>query len=326
VTPPEGGAGFVHHASIYGSDDEFAAMAVPFIEDGLSRAEPVLVTTTSANLALLDDAMGPAARAVDSAESAYFGRRPPQRIAAFQRYWSGNAAAAGRGNVRIIAEPIWAGRSAAEVLAWKRMESGLNVLLADTNIHMVCPYDARVADPSIVAAARRTHPTHIRGRDVEDCPEFVDPPAFARACDAEPLPEPPADAARYDVEGDLRGLRRFVAAEAAARGLSGEPAALLLAAAGEVANDVVAWDGGRATVRMWEQFGSVVVEFDDREASAGEPFIGYRQPDPRRPAGAGDGLWLARQLCDAVEVRSGDPGRTVRLRFPSRHAAESPQP
>ncbi len=50
------------------------------------------------------------------------------------------------------------GRSDSEVVAWTRMESSLNVVLAGTSIWMICPYDARVAplpDPPPQAAALR---------------------------------------------------------------------------------------------------------------------------------------------------------------------------
>lgn len=157
-------AEMVHQAGIYGSAEEFLAMAVPFIEDGLALGEPVLVTTTPANLELLGDALGARAQQLDYAETAYFGRRPPQRVDAFHRYWRRHAGAAPGGRVRILAEPVWTGRAAAEVTAWRRMESGLNVLLADTGIWMICPYDARVVDPAIVADARRTHPARMDGR------------------------------------------------------------------------------------------------------------------------------------------------------------------
>jgi hypothetical protein len=97
-------------------------MAVPFVLDGLANDEPVLVTTTSRNLELLGEALGGDAGRVDHAETAYYGRRPAQRVTAFLRYWQRNS---GRGRVRVLAEPVWQGRSARDVLAWKRMESSL---------------------------------------------------------------------------------------------------------------------------------------------------------------------------------------------------------
>ena len=65
--------------------------------------------------------------------------------------------------MRILAEPVWTGRSAWEIAAWKRMESALNVALARAGIFMICPYDTRLTGPGIVAAARRTHPALTEG-------------------------------------------------------------------------------------------------------------------------------------------------------------------
>lgn len=173
-------AGFVHQNCIYDSDQAFLAVAVPFVDDGLVRGDPVLVTTTPANLAVLADALGARAQRVDYAETAYFGRRPPQRIAAFHRYWQRHAvtAGAGGGQVRILAEPVWTGKSDADIAAWTRMEGALNVLLAATNIRMICPYDARVLQGRIVADSRRTHPQHIAGDQPSPSGEFLDPAAY----------------------------------------------------------------------------------------------------------------------------------------------------
>src|SRR5450755_4506379 len=77
---------FEHQACVYGSDRQFLEMALPLLETGLANGEPVLAVTTPANLELISAALGVRAGDVDYAESAFFGRRPPQRIAAFHRY------------------------------------------------------------------------------------------------------------------------------------------------------------------------------------------------------------------------------------------------
>ena len=79
------------------------------------------------------------------------------------------ATARGSARVRILAEPVWAGRSAREIAAWTRMESALNVALAPASISMICPYDTRTLDPGIVADALRTHPARIAGSDLSPC-------------------------------------------------------------------------------------------------------------------------------------------------------------
>jgi MEDS: MEthanogen/methylotroph, DcmR Sensory domain len=313
-------SGFVHQGCIYGSDEEFLAMAVPFLEEGLDRGEPVLAATTAANLALLSRAMGARAQRVDYAETAYFGRRPPQRIAAFDRYWRHHAAAADGGQVRILAEPVWAGRSQRQITAWKRMESALNVVLAGTNIWMICPYDTRAVDPDVAAVSRQTHPALMDGRQPRACPEFTDPAVFVDGVDATPLPEAPADAVATAVDGDLSQLRRLVATQAGVYGLGGERVSLLVMAANEVAGQLLRRGGGALTARTWQRFGAIVCELRSPAARITDPFVGWRPPgtDPQ----ADVGLWVVQQLCDEVEIRSGEAGCTVRLHVPSLRAQD----
>ncbi|MFF4232620.1 MEDS domain-containing protein [Streptomyces sp. NPDC001820] len=66
---------------MYGEDEEFLAMAVPFAEEGITAEEPVLAVTTAANIQLLRDALGQGAGALDTADSAYFARRRVDRWA-----------------------------------------------------------------------------------------------------------------------------------------------------------------------------------------------------------------------------------------------------
>ena len=147
---------FDHQACLYGSDRQFLEMAVPFLETGLANGEPVPAVTTAANLELISSALGTRADDVDYAESAFFGRRPPQRIAAFHRY-SRHAPRRTAPSCASLPKPVWTGRSAREIAAWKRMESALNVVLAETSIFMICPYDTRITGPGSVDSARHTH-------------------------------------------------------------------------------------------------------------------------------------------------------------------------
>jgi MEDS: MEthanogen/methylotroph, DcmR Sensory domain len=316
-------APFTHRACLYGSDQQFLAMAMPFLEEGLDRGDPVLAVTTPANLELVNATLGARGADVDYAESAFFGRRPAQRVAAFHRYWK--RAAGGSGiRVRILAEPVWAGRSSREIAAWTRMEAALNVALAPTSISMICPYDMRILAPAILANARSTHPEQVDGPHATPCPEYGDPADFARTCDASPLPDPPASAAELQFTGDLRGVRQFVARSAVAHGLPGDRAGMLVLAAGEVATYVKNQAPGHATVRAWEQPGAVVCDFRlPRAASNGDPFLGLRPAELE--AEPGDGLWLAGQICDWIEIRSGDDSSTIRLHVASRHNEEMAQ-
>jgi MEDS: MEthanogen/methylotroph, DcmR Sensory domain len=314
---------FRHSACIYHSNQEFLETAVPFLEEGLARGEPAFVVTTPANLELIGAALDKRAGEVDYAESAFFGRRPPQRVAAFYRYWKTHAARENHGGsarVRILAEPVWAGRSGREIAAWTRMESALNVTLAPASISMICPYDARALDGDIVAGARRTHPALTAGARSAPSPSYADPGAFARAHEAAPLADPPAHAAAFEFDGDLRGLRRFMAGRAAEYGVEGDRADMLVLAVSEVGAYLKSRPPGVATVRTWEQPGAVVCDFRQPGGSITDPFLGLR-PAELEPSD-GDGLWLTNQICDWMEVRSGPGGCAIQLQVPSRHDQE----
>jgi hypothetical protein len=315
---------FRHWACIYDGDQQFLDTAVPFLDEGLARGEPAFVVTTPANLELLGAALGRRAGDVDYAESAFFGRRPPQRVAAFYRYWKTHAAARGGsgepGRVRILAEPVWAGRSAREIAAWTRMESALNVTLARTSISMICPYDARTLDREIVADARRTHPALMAGVEPGPSAQYADPVAFARSHEPGPLADPPADAAAFGFDGDLRALRRFIAGRAAEYGVVGDRADMLVLAVSEVGAYLKGRPPGGAAVSAWEQPGAVVCDFRQPGGGIGDPFLGLR-PAQLEP-GDGDGLWLTNQICDWMEIRSGGGGLAVQLQVPSRHDQE----
>ncbi|GAA2914523.1 MEDS domain-containing protein [Streptosporangium fragile] len=307
----------VHQAAVYDSDRRFLDIALPFVRDGLAKGDPVLVTTTSANLELLADALGRDGRLVDYAESGFLGRRTVERATAFHRYWQRRGAEASRGGyVRILAEPVWTGRAAAEVRAWQRMEAGLNLLLRGTNVWMICPYDARVLDPRVVVGARHTHPTLAEaGRPPVPCPEYTDPVEYIRECDSVPPPEPPDDAASARVE-TLHDLRAFVSGQASFMGLSHDRATLLAVAANEAAGMLET----PLSVRLWERLGAVTCRIRSATGGVPDPVAGFLPPGPS--AGPGDGLWIARQLCDRLDIHHDQEGCILQLRFPSARAEE----
>lgn len=313
------GAGFVHHASLYDSDKAFLATALPFAEEGLEAGEPVLAATTPANIELLRDALGARAHGLDTAETAYFGRRPVERVSSFLRYVNRRGVPGRR--TRIIAEPLWAGRSARQIAEWKHMESGLNVLLADADLWMICPYDTRTVPEDVAAAARATHPGHVTGAEILPCAAYVDPDAYAAAADA-PLPPPPPGADRLDGPATPAAVRAFVRGSAAAAGLAGAR----LAMAEIVANEALAclFDHGAtgAQVCAWEEPGIVAWDLSATGPATSVPaaWAGFAPPGVR--AGPFDGLWLMRSLCESVEIRRVDARLRLRLRYSGKNNAE----
>lgn len=300
---------FLHQGCIYGSDAEFLAMAVPFVLDGLHRDEPVLVATTAAHRELLQDELGPDA-GVEYAEPEHFGLRPPQRATALHRHWTRHRRAE---SVRVLVEPEWTGRSDREVSAWQRMEAALNVVLADTSIWMICPYDERTVSAGIVDDARRTHPECVVGHRAEPSREFVRPEEFARS-HVEARPGPADELHRF--EGDLVAVRRYVLRTASALLRRNEDAVGMFGiAAGEAIAYLMAQGVGRATVWVRRAAGRVVCTLHSDQPLGHVPaFLGYRPPGHAREPG--DGLWLTNQICEWLDVTSDASGCTIELAMP----------
>ncbi|MBB4663114.1 ATP-binding protein [Conexibacter arvalis] len=106
-------------------------------------------------------------------------------------------------------------------------------------------------------------------------------------------------------------LRAAVAEHAAAAGLPARRAGDLVLAAHEIAANAHLHGGGSATLRTWTADGEFLCEVADRGAGMTDPHAGSVEPEPAQIGGRG--LWLARQLCDRVQIRTGAGGTVVRL-------------
>src|SRR2546430_15246698 len=117
---------FVHQALIYWSQEEFVSAAVPFIQAGLARNEPVFVVTDPSKAALLSDALGNASERVSFEDRASWYQAPARRLNTLYRLFR-DQREEGPSRIRVIGEPVWSGRSAAQISEWKRFESLVNV-------------------------------------------------------------------------------------------------------------------------------------------------------------------------------------------------------
>jgi transcriptional regulator with XRE-family HTH domain len=154
---------FDHKALLYGAEDELADTAGPFLKEGVARSEAMLAVTTKENIELLRAQLGPAAKRVDFVESEAWYTTPASALEGFKAF-SNAKLEAGAPWVRILGEPIWAGRPDAEVRLWTRYESLLNLAFASWPVTIVCPYDEGSVHPEIVKQAHLTHP-HTIGHD-----------------------------------------------------------------------------------------------------------------------------------------------------------------
>ncbi len=118
--------------------------------------------------------------------------------------------------------------------------------------------------------------------------------------------------------GELGEVRRRVAGAAGRSGLDSREAADLVTATNELAANSVVHGGGNGTLRLWSEGNELLAEVEDRGLIE-EPLVGRLRPVLSQEGGRG--LWLANQLCDLVQIRSGRGGTRVRLHVPAPEGA-----
>ncbi|MFE6130362.1 anti-sigma factor RsbA family regulatory protein [Streptomyces sp. NBC_01167] len=298
---------FVHPGLFYRGLDEYVAEVGGFVTRALEADEPVLVAVPGPQLAALRDSIGASGRGVDFKDMTVLGINPGRILSALQGFADRHT---GR-SARIVGEPIWPSRSHEEVLEATRHEALINTAFAGRAATILCPYDVERLGESILADARRTHPTLIEDGSHQASPAYIDPAVVCADCD-EPLPEPAEASSLAYGRGQLGLIREH--AETWALGTSldfGRRSDFVLAISEATANSI-AHGGGSGTLRLWtSNSGTAVAEVRD-SGRLSNPLAGRRRPSIAS-ANGGRGLWMIHHLCDLVEVRAAETGLTLRL-------------
>ncbi|WP_052745208.1 sensor histidine kinase [Streptomyces sp. WM6386] len=300
---------FVHQALRYGSDTEFLAGTADFVTEGLDAGDAVLAVVSPHNITLLAEALGDRSREVEFVDAHDWYDYPSRTLGRYHAYCDRHGTDR---RVRVVGEPVWAGRGAFETREWMRYESLLNVAFAGTGHWIVCPYDTRALPADIVRTAARTHPELTDG-----AADFCDPPDFCAECDAlrpARLPAGPDDLPF--ARGASAAVRQGLAAYARRVGLPEQRTYDLVAAVHESVVNALRYGGGRGVVRLRSDPEYVICEIRDEgthTAAPRPPFPGHLPPEPRAPGG--HGMWLVRQLTDLVTEDLDPTGSAVQLYF-----------
>jgi anti-sigma regulatory factor (Ser/Thr protein kinase) len=300
---------FRHESLLYAGDDEFLGGTVPFIEDGLEAGEPVLVAVGPQGRTLIEQALGPRRRGVGFLDMHALGRNPARIIPAWQRFLE--TAAPDGDSVRGIGEPIWPGRSPAELAECDRHEALLNLAFGGGRAwSLLCPYDAEHLAEEVLEGARRNHPldagaggAHANGSLV---PAGGAPGPFEGALAG---PRGAVEQIAFASPHDLVSMRSWLSAWATAAWMGADQVQQLVLAVNELASNSVCYGGG-GTLRAWREDGTAVCEVSDA-GHIEQPLAGRIDPGPAQIAGRG--LWLVNQLCDLVQIRSSAGGTSVRV-------------
>ncbi|MFI6144534.1 sensor histidine kinase [Streptomyces sp. NPDC051109] len=308
VSAPTAPGDFVHPALFYQGGAEYLAGVGGFVRAALAADEPVLVAVPGPRLDALRESLGLGSAEVTWTDMTQLGRNPGRILAALQDFADRHD---GR-PARIVGEPIWPGRSQAEVLEATRHEALINTAFAGRRATILCPYDVLGLPAAVVSDARRTHPTVIaEGKDLLS-PEYADASVVCADCD-DPLPEPDAAVPRFAyASGELGEVRAYTESWARGTALSTARRGDLVLAVSEAAANSVAHGGGSGSLRLWSTAGGGVVAEIRDGGNLADPLQGRRRPSLASVDG-GRGLWMIHQLCDLVEIRASDSGLTLRM-------------
>jgi transcriptional regulator with XRE-family HTH domain len=166
-----------HQALVYRSDAELLAAVIPFLKAAIERSEPALLVTSPATLELVRRALGRDANRVKFTDSARWYSSSVEALRRYRSYLE-EQIASGATWVRIVGEPVWDGRSSAELREWSRYESILNLSFASAPATILCPYDARSLPASVLDDACRTHPQLVDSAGADASPDYQDPEEF----------------------------------------------------------------------------------------------------------------------------------------------------
>jgi anti-sigma regulatory factor (Ser/Thr protein kinase) len=304
-------AGFEHDALLYDSPDELAAVAGPYLLDGLAAGEAAVIAVGAETADALRHAVGDDPRVVVLERHALYRSRTPTAITTFRKVGPQYAAPGKR--VRVVGEVDF-GTTVADWREWQRYESVINASFAGLPQSGLCVFDTRRLPEPLLATARHTHP-HLRTRDGRvPNPDYVDPATYLTTL---PVPDEPLEATPPALAAD--GVTDFIGLRHTVRDTLGTvdgPADLVedfLLAVDEMCSNAVRHGGPPVGLRLWTAPGTLVCTIRDSGRGLDDPFAGYGPAHGEDLSHGGMGLWLARQLCDHVAIRRDGHGTSVRL-------------
>ena len=298
--------GFSHTALLYRDHDEYLSGLAKFAEAAAEIGAPLQAVLPAGGI----DTMAELPTCAMLADMTDLGRNPARLIASGQSFADSHPGQ----HVCCLWEPVWPGRSSAELCEVARHEALANLAFTGQTLTVVCLYDASALSAELLRDVELTHPAVILGRQRLSSTGYLGPGRVPPRCDA-PLPPPPADAESLIFTDNLGAVRELSMRHAEAAGLSRARVNDLRLAVSEVAANALGYARG-GVLRAWHRVGEVVCQIED-----GGYIADLLAGRLRRPADqpGGHGLWLVNLVCDLVERRTGPTGTMTRLHMRAAH-------
>jgi anti-sigma regulatory factor (Ser/Thr protein kinase) len=306
-------ARYRHDALLYDSPDVLVSAAVPFLLAGLAEGDAAVVATSAGTADLLREAVDGDPRVHVLERGEVYRARTPTAITTF-RSLAEQHASEGVREVRVVGEVDF-GPTERDWLEWQRYESVINVALADWPLHGLCVFDTQRLSEPLLESARQTHPRLVGPTGVAaPSPHYVDSAEYLRGL---AVPDEPLEATHPRLSipavADFIGLRHAVAAELSAVRAPRDVVEDFLLAVDEMTSNAARHGKPPVSLDLWVGDDRLVCSIRDRGPGVDDPFAGYGPAHGEDLSRGGMGLWLARQLCDHVDISGDDEGTRVRL-------------
>ena len=308
------------HASLfYDGARQYATESGGFLREGLERGHRGLVMAPSRRVDQLRAALGRDADEVTFVED----------TVAYAPQWNvyrvllDFAAKAPGVRTCAVAEQALSDRGAAELVDYRRLEAAINLVFAEHDVDLLCPYDAGSLPTHLLEIGLRSHGEMLTDGGMSPNSRFGDP--FDLLAGLATVVPPPPGATTIDCSSpsDVARARRLVHARGAEAGLPPDVVADVALAVTEVLTNALLHGEPPALLHVYDEGATWVCHVHDGGRGPTDPLVGLLPPS--LPSDHGYGLWLARQLCTAVDVGNDRSGTHVRLHTrTSAHSAFRP--
>jgi anti-sigma regulatory factor (Ser/Thr protein kinase) len=300
--------GHVHDAGFYASDDEFGALIVPFVEEGVDAGEPIVIGYDQRKSDLLRGWLRNPSAVTFLTDTALYAT-PAGAIATYGRLFAQHVAL-GATQIRIAGDVPHPG-SGGRFEGWDRYEAAVNTVWDEFPVHSLCLYDATTISSQVKDVVERTHPHLLTATGQRDAnPRYEDPTHF------EGLPAVPDDleasAPVVELHDPTSAQARGAIRQVAAGRLDKVTLADLILGVSEAASNAQVHGHPPIWIRVWTAPDRVVVHVHDRGPGPTNTLAGLVPADSATSAGLG--LWLIHQLNLDVALVPAADGFTVRLR------------
>jgi anti-sigma regulatory factor (Ser/Thr protein kinase) len=298
---------YSHDLLLHHDDATVVEATRSFVAEGLASGGHVLVHGTPQRIAMMQEALDPHPHLEFGLDRDLYGA-PISTLFSYQRTLAESEAPFelwATGTVPLGADEV-------SYASWARYESLVNETLGGFAFHGLCTYDTRELPPSVIAAAKATHPCVSTGSTRQASPEYLDPSAFL-SCEQARSPQPPGRTP--SVSTRIFGLRDLARVRELVRGCATancvvptETISDFVSAVNEVAANAIVHGAPPVDITLWVDLTSLTCVVDDSGPGIADTLMGYRYPDRTAPMG----LWAARQLCsDLVVANRRDHGCSV---------------